>query len=182
VERATAFLADKPRGTWGVFRHHESGYDAFVSCGNGKIDSERGHMFQKKRADHPDFTDTAMYARVLGCPAYYRRNEIEAEIYAATVTSAVASGKLEEGAEVRDRFCAGKQWGRIVYTGPSETGSGHGLRLTSRGRRAHTGQTDNAGIVRLFGLPLVMPEAYRDPHNHTRLCDDMRAALLKNAA
>lgn len=174
-DAVSSTLAGVPRGAWAVFRAADgSGYDAYMSDGHGDVCTETGCKFWRRSAQHPDFMFASVYAHCWGHAAYYRRNEIRAEIYATTVADAA----VPVGAEVRDKRIGGKQWDRVVYEGP-EVDSGasvHRVRLTRRGARTHIGRLAHESFAAVFNLPPAMPPQYRDDDNGDRLSPAMRAA------
>ncbi len=175
-----ATLLDKPRGNWAVFKlsgPEGDRYDAYVSNGCGRAETEACVKFIYSRNTVPAFDDHVMYGHTLSAWAYRRRIEIANRIEEHCVTAA----ELQVGREVRDIEMNGKTFSRIAYAGP-EKGyySGGGDKYRVIGRRAGVKPTsylvDPPMLRRFFGIPLVMPPEFDDAANAERVIDIVRPA------
>lgn len=169
-ETVEPLLCDKPRGAWAIFRY-DGGYDAYMSDGHGGVCTETGRGFPYPSSANASLTFEAVYAHVWGWSAYSRRNEIESEVYAVSAASGA-----EGCTEVRNKRVNGKEWDRLTYHG--EDDHGYCIRMTRRGRKACEAHIAPRGLVRLFNLPLVMPDRFDGVQIDENLSPAMRSAAV----
>lgn len=164
-------LRDTPRGHWAVFRLGER-YDAYISNGLGRFETQSGHKFTLTSETAPAFTDAAMYAEVISMMIHRQRGALDNAIVAHNIA---ASG-LAKGATATDVELGGKTWSRVVYEEVKVghySGGGNAYRVTAHRRGVRpTGFIVQQGTLQdLYGLPFTMPPEYEDADNADRVLD-----------
>jgi len=162
-------LADRPRGAWAVFEM-DGKYDAYMADGHGGYGTESGHKFTYTGPDAPSLSFGNLYGAVLSWAEYKTRNRIKDEILAESFKAM----DLQPGHAVKDAYMGGKQWSKIEfvkvlkghYVGPSDAVQ---VRCTRRGVKPKDFVMEPHAFIRVFNVPLALPEKYADPDNESRL-------------
>lgn len=185
-------LVSKPRGAMAVLRTFRQGgydgiqpgigFDAWMSTGDGRVDTNSGHKFLCPSPRTPETEFRRLYGTVLGRIVYEQRGRCRNEIVRASVEAA----GLKPGMKVKgDHYLNGRSWTSATIEKLVENhfvGGGHAwqVRMTKPG----CGKSficEHDALMRIFGIEPVMPSQWIDPDNDQRLLSQHERRVAKAA-
>lgn len=193
AQEIAARLVSKPRGAMAVLRRFREdarngipaglGHDAWMSNGDGRLDTNSGNKFMWASPRVPATEFRHVYGTVLSMIIYDQRSKAKNRI----VETSVAAAGLKPGMKSKgDHYLNGKSWRTATIEKLVENhfaGGGHAwqIRMSKPGLgRSFICEHDT--IMRMFSIPPVMPAEWVDPRNPERLLSLHERRLLKAAS
>lgn len=157
-------LSSKQRGSWAIFEMNGF-YDAFMSDGYGGIGTESGHKFQRTSPKSYENYFNTLYGATLSYPIFKKRHEIESEIYSFSAKS----NPIQIGDVSKNVTINRKNYSKIEYIQNIESTGKHEIKASRRGAKPDLFHISDDTLVRLFKIPIFLPEKYIDEKNDIRL-------------